>query len=81
MVTTSSNHFEILAIYETSHKCIWLRSMIYHIWKSCGLSSIKGDTTILFEDNVTCIAYITEGYIKGNKIKHILPKFFCTHEL
>ena len=55
--------------------------MIQHIRESCGLSSIKGDPTILFEDNVACIAQITGGYIKGDKTKHILPKFFYTDEL
>ena len=55
--------------------------MIQHIWESCGLSSIKGDPTILFEDNAACIAQITGGYIKGDKTKHISPKFFYTHEL
>ena len=30
--------------------------MIQHIRESCGLFSIKGDSTILFEDNVACIA-------------------------
>ena len=81
MVTTSSNHSEILAIHEASRECIWLRSMIQHIQESCGLSSIKGDPTILFEDNAACIAQITGGYIKGDKTKHISPKFFYTHEL
>ena len=50
--------------------------MIQHIWESCGLSSIKGDPIIFFEDNVACIAQITGGYIKGDKTKHISPKFF-----
>ena len=39
MVVTSSNHFEILAIHETSRECIWLSSIIQHVWESCGLSS------------------------------------------
>ena len=81
MVATSLNHSEILAIHEVSCECIWLRSMIQHIRKSCALSSIKGDTTILFEDNVACIAQITGGYIKRDRTKHISPKFFYTHEL
>ena len=55
--------------------------MIQHIQESCGLSSIKGDPTILFEDNVACIAQITRGYIKGDRTKHISPKFFHTYEL
>ena len=55
--------------------------MIQHIQESCGLSSIKDDPTIYFEDNVACIAQITGDYIKGDRTKHISPKFFCTHEL
>ena len=81
MVDTSSNHLEILAIHEANRECIWLRSMILHIRESCGLSSIKGDLTILFEDNAACIAQITGGYIKGDRTKHISLKFFYTHEL
>ena len=45
--------------------------MIQHIQESCRLSSIKGDPTILFEDNVACIAQIIGGYIKGDRTKHI----------
>ena len=55
--------------------------MIQHIRESCGLSSIKGDPTILFEDNVACIAQIIGGYIKGDRTKHTSPKFFYTYEL
>ena len=55
--------------------------MIQHIWESCELSSIKGDLTILFEDNVACIVQIIRSYIKGDRIKHISLKFFYTHEL
>ena len=81
MVATSSNHSEILAIHEASRECIWLRSMIHHIQESCGLSSVKDKPTILFEDNAACIAQIKGGYIKGDRTKHISPKFFYTHEL
>ena len=81
MVATSSNHSEIIAIHEASRECIWLRSMIHHIQESCGLSSVKDKPTILFEDNVACIAQIKGGYIKGDRTKHISPKFFYTHEL
>ena len=81
MVVTSSNHLEILIIHEASRECIWLGSMIQHIRESCGLSSIKGDPTILFEDNIACIAQITWGYIKGDRTKHISSKFFYIHEL
>ena len=81
MVATSSNHSEIIAIHEASRECIWLRLMIHHIQESCGLSSFKDKPTILFEDNAACIAQIKGGYIKGDRTKHISPKFFYTHEL
>ena len=81
MVATSSNHSKIIAIHEASRECIWLRSMIQHIKKSCGLPSIKDNSTTLFEDNVACIAQIKGGYIKRDRTKHISSKFFYTHEL
>ena len=55
--------------------------MIQHIQESCGLPSIKDNSTTLFEDNVTCNAQIKASYIKGNRTKHISLKFFYTHEL
>ena len=36
---------------------------------------------MLHEDNVGYIAQIKGGFIKGDKTKHISPKFFYTHEL
>ena len=54
--------------------------MIQHIREDCGLSGKKAPT-ILYEDNATCIAQLKEGYIKGDRTKHISPKFFFTHEL
>jgi len=35
----------------------------------------------LYEDNVACIAQLKGGYIKGDRTKHISPKFFFTHDL
>jgi hypothetical protein len=78
---TSSNHSEIIAIHEASRECIWLRSLIQHIREKCGLSTIKDSPTILYEDNAACITQIRGGYIKGDRTKHISPKFFYTHEL
>ena len=45
------------------------------------LSFIKGDPIILFKDNIACIAQITWGYIKGDRTKHISPKFVYIDEL
>ena len=33
------------------------------------------------EDNAACITQLKDGYIKGDRVKHILPKFFFTHDL
>ncbi|GAV75933.1 hypothetical protein CFOL_v3_19409 [Cephalotus follicularis] len=81
MTATSSNHSEILAIHEASRECIWLRSMIQHIQESCRLSSIRNNPTVIYEDNAACITQFRGGYIKGDRTKHISPKFFYTHEL
>ncbi|KAJ9539329.1 hypothetical protein OSB04_032062 [Centaurea solstitialis] len=81
MTATSSNHAEILAIHEASRQCVWLRNVIQHIRGSCGIISDKEPLTVLYEDNAACIAQLKEGYIKGDRIKHILPKFFFTHDL
>jgi hypothetical protein len=81
LVATSSNHSEIIAIHKASRECIWLRSIIQHIWEKCGLSTIKDSTIILYEDNAAYITQIRGGYIKGDRTKRISPKFFYTHEL
>jgi hypothetical protein len=80
LVATSTNHSEIIALYEAARECAWLRRMTNHIQKSCGLSTV--DTpTIIYEDNAACVAQMQTGYIKNNMTKHISPKFFYTHEL
>ena len=80
LVATSTNHSEIIALYEASHKCVWLRRMINHIEKSCAIGSIK-IPTIIYEDNAACVTQMLTGYIKSNITKHIAPKLFYPHEL
>lgn len=36
---------------------------------------------MIYEDNRACVAQVQQGYIKGDRSKHIDPKFFFTHEL
>ncbi|XP_035831881.1 uncharacterized protein LOC118480963 [Helianthus annuus] len=55
--------------------------MINHIQEACGLEQIKKDPAIIYEDNAACIVQIREGYIKGDRTKHISPKFFSTYDL
>ena len=81
LVATFSNHTEIFVLYEASRECVWLRSLIQHVRSSCQLPSIAGIPNIIYEDNEACIRHIREGFIKGDKTKHIAPEFFFTHEL
>ena len=67
----SEPYKEIIAIHEVSRECVWLRSMIQHIQETCGLPSIRGNATVLHEDNVACIAQIKGGFITGDRTKHI----------
>lgn len=81
LVTTSSNHSEIIALHEASRECVWIRSMTHHIEESCGFP-VNKSPTILYEDNAACISQLREGYIKSDRAKHIPPRFFSyTHEL
>ncbi|KAM2445719.1 hypothetical protein PS1_016269 [Malus domestica] len=81
LVATSSNHSEIIALHEASRECSWLRLMIHHIRNSCGLPSKTDTPTVIHEDNAACVAQMKEGFIKGDKTKHISPRFFSAHEL
>jgi hypothetical protein len=80
LVATSTNHSEIIALYEASKECTWLRRMINHITQSCGIGSINSPT-IIYEDNAACVVQMETGYIKSNITKHIAPKLFYPHEL
>jgi len=55
--------------------------MIQHVQQIGGLSLGKMESTTLYEDNSACISQLKEWYIKGDRTKHILPKFFFTHDL
>jgi hypothetical protein len=81
LTATSSNHAELIALYDAGWECIWLRSMIQHIQKEWGLESVRENPMVIYEDNTVCIAQIKEGYIKGDRTKRISPKFFSTHDL
>ena len=80
LVATSTNHSEIISLFEATRECVWLRRMINHIQKSCGKGSIESPT-IIYEDNAACVAQMQIGYIKSNITKHISPKLFFPHQL
>ena len=80
LVATSTNHSEIIALFEASRECVWLRRVINHIQTSCGIGSLQSPT-IIYEDNAACVAQMHMGHIKSNITKHISPKLFFPHEL
>jgi hypothetical protein len=80
LVATSTNHLEIIALYEASRECAWLHRMIDHMHKSYEIGAIESHI-IIYEDNTTCVAQMQTGYIKTNYTKHIYPKLFYPHEL
>ena len=80
LATIASNHAEILALHEARRECLWLQCLIGHIKSSCGFIG-PSLPTIIYEDNYACINHFKKGFIKGDRIKHISPKFFFTREL
>ena len=45
------------------------------------MSFSKEVPTTLYEDNTACIVQLKNGYIKGDRTKHISPKKIFTHDL
>ena len=81
MVTTSSNHLEMIALYEASRECVWLRPVVQHIRGSCGIAINDISPIVFYEDNAACVTQMSNGYVKESLTKHIAPKFFYPHEL
>lgn len=79
LTTTSSNHAKVIALYEACRECIWLCQLLNHIHASTGWPTLTTPMTI-FKNNCPCVNQITKGFIKGDRIKHIAPKFFYTAE-
>jgi hypothetical protein len=55
MTTTSSNHTELIALYDAGRECVWLRSMIQHIQEKCGLESVRENSTVIYKDNTALL--------------------------
>jgi len=75
LITTFSNHVEVIALNEASRECVWLSTITQHVQTTCGLP-VDRDPTILFKDNVACVTQMKEEFIKSDRIKHIPSKFF-----
>ncbi|KAL0285431.1 UNVERIFIED_CONTAM: Transposon Ty1-MR1 Gag-Pol polyprotein [Sesamum radiatum] len=51
LVAISSNHAELIALYETGRECVWLRSLTHYVLESCGLESIEKSPTVMHRSN------------------------------
>jgi hypothetical protein len=54
-VATSTNHSDIITLYEASREYVWLRRVINYIKTSCGICAFESPT-IIYEDNAACVA-------------------------
>ena len=81
LVATTTNHFEIIALYEVGREYVWLWSVISHIQSIYQMPLVNSSPTIIYEGNTACVAQVREWYIKGDKTKHVSPKFLYAHEL
>jgi hypothetical protein len=55
LIATSTNHSEIIRLYEASRECVWLSRVINHIETSCDIGALQSPT-IIYEDNAACVA-------------------------
>jgi hypothetical protein len=46
LIATSTNHSEIITLYEASRECVWLCTVINHIETSCGIGALESPTII-----------------------------------
>jgi hypothetical protein len=80
LIGTSTNHSEIITLYEATCECAWLYRVINHIQVPCDIKLI-GSPIIIYEDNTIYITQIQSCYVKSNIIKHITLKLFHLHKL
>jgi len=72
---------EIIALHEASRKCIWMRSIGKFIRTNCRLLH-NNFSIVLYKDNSACVAQLQVGFVKGDRNKHIDPKYFSyTYDL
>jgi hypothetical protein len=63
-------------MYEAARECVWLRRMKMHTIKSRRLNVIN-NPTIIYENNVACVAQMQMGYVKSN----LARKAYCSQVL
>ena len=75
VTATSTNHSKLIAFHEATREAVWIRNLDKTIKNQCGLN-YNDQATIIFEDNAACVAQVSEGFIKSNRVKHIPPQLF-----
>jgi hypothetical protein len=55
LIAMSTNHSEIITLYEASREYVRLHRVINHIQTSCGIGVLESPT-IIYKDNATCVA-------------------------
>jgi hypothetical protein len=72
---------ELIAFHEATREAVWLRNMNQIILSQCGITQ-EITPTVIFEDNAACVAQVSEGFIKSDRVKHIPPELLgYTQEL
>jgi hypothetical protein len=78
-VATSSNHSELIALYDTTKEAVWLRNMS-HSLKELANFETPDKPMQIFEDNDACRHQMSAGFIKSENTKHLSPKIFYAAE-
>jgi hypothetical protein len=73
VTATSTNHSELIAFHEATREAVWLRNMNQIILSQYGITQ-EITPTVIFEDNAACVAQVSEGFIKSDRVKHIPPE-------
>ena len=78
-VATSSNHAELIALFDTTKEAVWLRNMSKSLKQLANLD-IDEKPMQIYEDNDACRHQMSEGFIKSENTKHLTPKIFYAAE-
>lgn len=75
LVATSTNHYELLALYEASRDCVWLRAVIGRIRSTCDLDYDPNEPVVIYKDNTIVIDQENLVTSKGIKLNTSHQKF------
>lgn len=75
LTTTSSNHAEVIALYEACREYVWLRQLLNHIHTSAGQPHLTSPITI-FEDNHPWSTRLPRDSLKAIKLNISRPNVF-----